>query len=100
MGRGAHPSRGNAARLLAAVAVALISVAIPAGTASAATLVDTASATVTLDAPGTLALDQFNPTLGTLTSVQVSITATALVQVCIENTSAQTGAKRITLIPR
>jgi hypothetical protein len=92
MGFVAHPRRGMIGRPLAAVAVALIVVGIPAGTASAATLVDTASATVTLDAPGTLALDQFNPALGTLTSVQVSITATALVQVCIENASAQAGA--------
>jgi LPXTG-motif cell wall-anchored protein len=67
-------------------------VALPAGAASAATLADTASATITLDAPGTLQLDQFDPALGTLTGVQVSITATALVQVCIENTSVQASA--------
>jgi LPXTG-motif cell wall-anchored protein len=92
MGFVGHPRRRIVGPPLAAVAVALVIVAIPAGTASAATLVDTASATVTLDAPGTLQLDQFNPALGTLTSVQVSITATALVQVCIENASAQAGA--------
>ena len=92
MGRVAHPGRRIASRAVAAVAVALFTVAIPAGTTSAATLTDTASATVTLDAPGTLQLDQFDPALGTLTGVQVSITATALVQVCIENTSAQAGA--------
>ena len=84
--------RRGRASAVATGAVALIAIAIPAGTAAAATSVDTASATVTLDAPGSLQLDQFNPSLGTLTSVQVSITATALVQVCIENTSAQSGA--------
>jgi hypothetical protein len=92
MGRGADPGRRTAARTAAAVVVVLTTVAVPAGTTSAATVSDTASATVTLDAPGTLLLDQFNPALGNLTSVQVSITATALVQVCIENTSAEAGA--------
>jgi hypothetical protein len=92
MSRVAHGCRRIASRSVAAVAVALVAVAIPAGTTSAATLTDTASATVTLDGPGTLQLDQFNPALGTLTGVQVSITATALVQVCIENTSTRAGA--------
>ena len=92
IGRSTQRGRRTAPRLLAAATVISVVGALPAGVASAATLVDTASATVTLDAPGTLALDQFNPALGTLTSVQVSITATALVQVCIENTSAQAGA--------
>ena len=92
MGCVGHSNRGIVARAVAAITVGLIAVAIPAGTTLAATSTDTASATVTLDAPGTLALDQFNPSLGTLTSVQVSITATALVQVCIENASAQAGA--------
>ena len=92
IGRSTQRGRRSAPRLLAAATVISVVGALPAGVASAATLVDTASATVTLDAPGTLALDQFNPALGTLTSVQVSITATALVQVCIENASAQAGA--------
>jgi hypothetical protein len=92
MGWLAHPRRLTVGRGLAAIAVVSVTVVIPAGTTAAATFADTASATVTLDAPGTVQLDQFNPTLGTLTSVQVSITATALVQVCIENTSTQAGA--------
>ena len=79
-------------RLLAAATVISVVGALPTGFASAATRVDTASATVTLDAPGTLALEQFNPALGTLTSVQVSLTASALVQVCIESASAQSGS--------
>jgi hypothetical protein len=92
MGHLGHPRPQIVKLVLAASAVGLVTVAIPAGAASAATIADTASATVTLDAPGSLQLDQFDPALGTLTSVQVSITATALVQVCIENASAQAGA--------
>lgn len=76
----------------ACAAAVLFAVALPVGTASAATVSDTASVTVTLDAAGTLPLDQFNPTLGTLTRVQVSVTTNALVQVCIENTSPQAVA--------
>lgn len=92
IGRVADPVRLPAVRAAVALLVAFATLAIPAGTTSAATLSDTASATVTLDAPGTLQLDQFNRSRGTLTRVQVSITATALVQVCIENTGAQAGA--------
>jgi hypothetical protein len=92
MGRMRKPGRRLVARAAVAVAVVSTAIAIPAGATSAATLSDTASATVTLDGPGMLLLDQFDPALGTLTSAQVSITATALVQVCIENTSTQAGA--------
>lgn len=89
---GCEARRRRVIVLRALGAGAVIAVAVPAGSAAAATLTDTASATVTLDAPSTLLLDQFNPSLGTLTGVQVSITATAFVQVCIENTSAEAGA--------
>ncbi|HUG00215.1 MAG TPA: choice-of-anchor E domain-containing protein, partial [Ilumatobacter sp.] len=83
--------RAGLQTLLAASVVAGVA-ALPSGVGSAATVSDSASTTVTLDAPGTLPLDQFNPALGTLMSVQLSVTADALVQVCIENTSAQSAA--------
>ena len=84
--------RRTAQQLIVAAALGAVLGALPSSVGSAATVSDSASATVTLDAPGTLPLDQFNPALGTLTSVQVSITTSALVQVCIENTSAQSEA--------
>jgi hypothetical protein len=92
MVRAGHPRRRIVGTGLAAFAGALISFVIPAGGVSAATFVESASATVTLDATGSVQVDQFDPALGTLTSVQVTVTVAALVQVCIENASAQGGA--------
>lgn len=92
VGRTSQRRRRAGLRLVVAASTVAVVGALPAGTAAAATLTDTASATVTLDTPGTLALDQFNPALGTLTGVQLSVTVDALVQVCIENTGAESAA--------
>jgi LPXTG-motif cell wall-anchored protein len=73
-------------RVAAAGCLTLIVLLAPSGVGSAATVSDTSSATVTLDSPGTVTLDGFDPDLGTLTAVQVTLRADLLVQVCIENT--------------
>jgi hypothetical protein len=64
---------------------------VPTGAASAATLSDSASAVVSLDSPGAITLDAFDPALGTLSSVQVSLSADVVVQACVENTGAEAG---------
>ena len=75
-----------------AAAIVFVATLIPSGTGSAATVSDTDSATVTLDSPGSLTVDAFDPALGTLTSVEVSLSVEALVQVCVENTGAAAGS--------
>ena len=82
----------HASRLLAAGVIALAATFIPTRIASAATVDDTASAIVTLDVPGTVTLDAFDPTRGTLTSVQVSLTVDVLVQACVENAGQTEGS--------
>ena len=79
-------------RLFGAASIAVVASLVPAGVGSAATVGDSASVTVTLDGPGTLTLDAFDPALGTLTSVEVLLRANVLVQVCIENTNPAAGS--------
>ena len=76
----------------AAASIAFVATLVPSGVGSAATVGDTASATVTLDGAGSLPLDAFDPALGTLTGVEVSLSVDVLVQVCVENTSAAAGS--------
>ena len=78
--------------VLAAAAIAVVAMVVPSGVGSAATVSDTASATVTLDSPGAVTLDAFDPGLGTLTGVEVSLSVDVLVQVCVENTGAEGGS--------
>jgi hypothetical protein len=92
IGGSAHWVDHTRRRLLAAGAIAVAAAIIPFRIASAATLSDTASAIVTLDAPGTVTVDAFDPAQGTLTSVQVSLRVDVLVQVCIENTGETTAS--------
>jgi hypothetical protein len=81
------------ARWVAVVAaVAVGTVLVPSGVGSAATASDSANVTVSLDSPGAVTLDQFDQALGTLTSVDVSLSVDVLVQVCIENTGAAAGS--------
>jgi LPXTG-motif cell wall-anchored protein len=89
-GRSTHPVHPR--RIAAAALTALAATALPSGVGSAATVGDTASADITLDAPGTLTLDAFDPALGTLTAVQMSLRVDVEVQACIENTSATAGS--------
>ncbi len=69
--------------------VAAASMAIGAGNAAAASTSDTFSTTVDNNGPGTGSVAQFNPALGTLTSVDWSVSTDALAQVCIENLSQE-----------
>ena len=80
------------AGVVAAGWVAFIAVFVPSGVGSAATVGDSASATVTLDSPGSVTLDAFDPALGTLTSVEVSLIVDVLVQVCVENWDGAAGS--------
>ena len=92
MGRSAH--RMPRRRILAAALVALAPLVLPSQVAAQSTLTETdsESATVTLDAPGTVTLDAFDPTLGVLTAVTVSLRVEVLVQNCIENTSSDAAS--------
>ncbi len=78
--------------VVAAAAIVFVATLIPSGTGSAATVSDTDSVTVTLDSPGSLTVDAFDPALGTLTSVEVSLSVEALVQVCVENSGTAAGS--------
>ena len=81
------------ARCIAAAALVALGVAlVPNEVGSAATVADTASADITLDSPGTLTLDAFDPDLGTLTAVHMSLRVDVEVQACIENTSPAAGS--------
>ena len=91
-GRAAHGGRYAGWRFLAGGLAALAATLIPAGVASAATVSDSASVTVSLDSPGTVTLDGFDPARGRLTSVAVSLRADVVVQVCIENTATTPAA--------
>src|SRR6185436_19826763 len=79
-------------RVVAAASIIVGVMVAPSGVGSAATVSDTASATVTLDSPGALTLDAFDKGLGTLTGVEVSLSVDVAVQVCIENTGAAAGS--------
>jgi len=48
-------------RVVAAPTVALVAVIAPSGVGSAATVADSAGTTVTLDSPGAVTLDAFDP---------------------------------------
>ena len=61
MRRSAPRAHRTVGRVVAAVALTVLALLVPSGVASAATAGDTASATVTLDTPGTLTLDAVDP---------------------------------------
>jgi hypothetical protein len=86
MGRSAHRVRRTGWRFAAAGLVAAAATVAPSEAGSAATVSDSATVTVTLDSPGTVTLDGFDPARGRLTGVALSLRADVLVQVCIENT--------------
>jgi hypothetical protein len=77
---------------VAAGFVVAVGALVPSGVGSAATVSDSASATITLDSPGSVTVDAFDPELGTLTGVDVSLSLAVLVQACVENTGAEAGA--------
>jgi hypothetical protein len=90
-------AKGQVARtswrvLLAAVTAAVLAPLLPPGVAAAATIDEQVALDVTLDSPGTATIDAFDPALGTLTQVAVTITVDVLVQACIENRQAVGGA--------
>jgi hypothetical protein len=60
--------------------------------AAAATATQRVSRDVTLDAAGTATIDAFDPALGTLTQVAVTIDVEVLVQGCVENRDTGAGA--------
>jgi LPXTG-motif cell wall-anchored protein len=89
---GRPTQRVHARRFAAALLVSLSASLVPSGIGSAATVADTARADITLDAPGTLTLEAFDPDLGTLTAVQMSLRVDVEVQACIENTTPTAGS--------
>src|SRR5262245_15664715 len=54
-------------------------------------LSDSFSTNVDLDAPGSGTLDAFDPSLGTLTQVDYTVSTNVLIQVCSENLSTASG---------
>lgn len=84
-GKRVHTSRR---RLVALMLVTATVSAAPSTMVSAATVSDSADATVTLDTPGSVTVDGFDPARGRLTAVALSLRVDVLVQVCIENTGA------------
>jgi hypothetical protein len=79
-----HPVRRLTRQILFAgfVAVAFL---VPVDPAWAANSQHSANATVTLDSPGSVKVDAFDPALGSLTAVELSQQVDVLVQACIEN---------------
>jgi hypothetical protein len=71
--------------LAAALAGGLLTLFIPPATAVAATIDHQVAVDVTLDTPGTSTVAAFDPALGTLTQVDLTIDVDVLVQACIEH---------------
>jgi hypothetical protein len=86
MGRSARRAQHTGWRFAAAGVVVFAATVAPVRVVSAATVSDSANVTVTLDTPGTVTVDGFDPARGRLTGVALSLRADVLVQVCIENT--------------
>jgi hypothetical protein len=87
-----HAARTSRRALLVAVTAPLLASLLAPGVAAAATIDHQVALDVTLDTPGTSTFDAFDPALGTLTQVSVTITVDVLVQACIENGQADLGA--------
>jgi hypothetical protein len=78
--------------LAAALAGTLLTLLLPPGTASAATIDHVVTVDVTLDTAGTSTIAGFNPALGTLSQVAITIDVDVLVQACVENRQTDAGA--------
>jgi hypothetical protein len=93
--------------LAAGLAGGFVTLFLPPGTAGAATIDHVVAVDVTLDSPGTSTVAAFDPALGTLTQVDLTIDVEVLVQACIENrqeatptvTGSLTGSLGVTVPP-
>ena len=84
--------RSLAPSSLVAAGTVVVASILAAEPAAAATATQQVSRDVTLDAAGTATINAFNPSLGTLTQVAVTIEVEVLVQGCVENRQEGTGA--------
>ena len=78
--------------LVAVFAGLLLALFLPPGMASAATVDERVTLDVTLDEAGTSTVPAFDPDLGTLTRVDLTVEVEVLVQGCLENRHPEAGS--------